>query len=298
MSVVATPIEDLVDQLDVLFQNTLDRLESQTRDAIIIDRALRQLLEQHESDESILNWNPEKAISPKLAFRALALKVIHQADQAITREAPISPLDYEDLLTWPDEPRRRSHGGNVADEFLKRIEYARNKSLGEFWQQFQTRIAPDRDPALAQITAVTDMLAAFAVELPNEHLIPFSRAANGAYVVPHALRRGDSDLEWVIRPEQMNAIARANHALATMCQLKGEGLFASLILEMNTTLHNKLKTSFNQYAPNDQFLAGGVLSLRLQRDHVDFRMSKPLYDIVLETMRPVRGLHFVSTPKL
>lgn len=298
MSTVAAPIDDLVGRLDVLYQNTLDRLESQTRDAIIIDRALRQLLDQRESDESILNWNPEKAISPKLAFRALALKIINQADQAITRESAINPLDYEDLLMWPDEPRRRAQGGSASDEFLLRIEYARSKTLADFWQQFQTRIAPDRDPALAQITAVTDLLGAFAVELPTEYLIPFSQASNGVYVLPHGLKRGEADLEWVIRPEQMNAIARANHALATMCQLKHQGLFAGLILEMNTTLHNKLKTSFNQYTPNDQYLAGGVLSLRLQRDHIDFRMSKQLFDIVGETMKPVRGLHFVSTPKL
>lgn len=298
MSATAAPIEDLVGRLDVLYQNTLDRLESQTRDAIIIDRALRQLLEQNESDDSILNWNPEKAISPKLAFRALALKIIHQADQAITREVAISPLDYEDLLMWPDEPRRRGQGSSASDEFLRRIEYARGKTLADFWQQFQTRIAPDRDPALAQITAVTDLLGAFAVELPNEYLIPFSRASNGIYVIPHALKRDEADLEWVIRPEQMNTITKANHGLATMCQLKHQGLFASLILEMNTTLHNKLKTSFSQYAPNDLFVAGGVLSLRMQRDHIDFRMSQPLFDIVAETMKPVRGLHFVSTPKL
>jgi hypothetical protein len=298
MSAVVAPIEDLVDQLDVLYQNTLDRLESQTRDAIIIDRALRQLLDQNESDESILNWNPEKAISPKLAFRALALKIIHQADQAITREVAISPLDYEDLLMWPDEPRRRGQGSSAADEFLRRIDYARNKTLADFWQQFQTRIAPDRDPALAQITAVTDLLGAFAVELPNEYLIPYTRASGGIYVLPHAIKRGPADLEWVIRPEQMSAIARANHGLATMCQLRHQGLFATLILEMNATLHNKLKTCFNQYTPNDLYVAGGVLSLRLQRDHIDFRMSQQLFEIVAETMKPVRGLHFVATTKM
>jgi len=289
-------LDALVRQLDILFQNTLDRLESQTRDAIIIDRTLRQLLDQNETEESVINWDPEKAISPKRAFRSLALRLIHEADQAVTRDSTINSLDYEDLLAWPDEPRRRA--GSAADEFLKRIEYARAKSLAGFWAQFQARIAPDRDPLQAQITAISDLLTAFAVELPSQYIVPFAHIGDGVHILPLGLKRAEQDLEWVVKAEVMNTIAKANHALATVCQLNREGTLAALILEMNSTFHNKLKASFRQYAPADQFLAGGVLSLRMQRDHIDFRLSRRLFEMVLASMKPVRGLHFVPTPRI
>lgn len=288
-------LDDLAKQLDIVFQNTLDRLEVQTRDAIIIDRALRQLLDQNETDESIINWDPERAISPKLAFRALALRLIHEADKAVTREATINSLDYEDLLAWPDEPRRRVN--SAADEFLIRIEHARTKSVAEFWHQFQARIAPDRDPIHAQISATSDLLSAFAVELPTEFIVPFVPIGEGIHILPFGLKRQKDDLEWVIHQDVMNNVFRTNHALATICLLHKETMLSTLILEMNTAFHSKMKTTFRQYTPNEQFLAGGVLSLRMQRDHIDFRLSRPLFDMVQQAMSPVRGLHFVNTPK-
>jgi len=287
---------ELAKQLDLVFQNTLDRLEAQTRDAIIIDRALRQLLEQSETDESIINWDPERAISPKLAFRSLALRLIREADKAITRTSAISPMDYEDLLSWADEPRRRT--GSATEDFLKRIEYARAKKLIAFWAQFQARIAPDRDPIQAQIHAIGDLLQSFAHELPNEFVIPCSKISTELTIVPMALHRGDEDLEWVVKSESLNNVAKANHALATICQLQQQPLLASLILEMNATFHSKLRTSFMQYSPDEQFLAGGIMSMRMKRDHIDYRMSNQLFAIIRTTMAPIRGLHFVNAPKL
>ena len=45
-------INRLASELDVVFQQALDRMESQTRDAIFIDHTLRQLLDQAASDDS------------------------------------------------------------------------------------------------------------------------------------------------------------------------------------------------------------------------------------------------------
>lgn len=291
----ATDLVALAGQLDEVFQRTLDRLETQIRDALLIDRELRLLLEQNESDESIINWDPERAISPKYAFRSLALRLIKEADTAVTRESAISPLDYEDLLNWVDEPRRRS--GMPTQDVLLRVEYARQKRLATFWTQFQARIAPDREPMVAHITAIEDLLSSFAVSMPTEYVIPFSRISAETLIIPFALQRRDEDLEWVVREDVMGKIAKANHAIATICQLQHESVFASLILEMNATFHNKMRTGFQQYTPDDHFLAGGVLSMRMKRDHIDYRMSPQLFDLLKATMSKVRGLYFVHAPK-
>lgn len=289
-------IDELVGKLDGIFQDTLDRLESQARDAVLIDKAIKQLLDQHDSDEDIMNWDPEKAISPKNAFRALALKLIHASDKANTRTVSVSPLDYEDLLAWPDEPRKRN--GSHVEELFQRIEYARAKSLGAFWDQYRTRIAPESDPVQAKISAVTDLINAFAIGMPHEFIVPFSPRGQGAYVMPFSLRRAPHELEWVIRNDTLCAIARANHALATICQLNSAGTLAALILEMNSALHSKLKSSFRKYQPGELFIAGATVSLVMHREHIDFKLSKDMFALVRDAMQPVRGLHFVNTPKL
>ena len=47
-----TRIDQLIHELDVVYQGTLDRLEVQARDAVLIDKALRQILDQgDEADQ-------------------------------------------------------------------------------------------------------------------------------------------------------------------------------------------------------------------------------------------------------
>lgn len=288
-------LQGLVEQLDTLYQNALDRLEAQTNDAIGFDRDLRRLLDQSETDESIVNWDPERAISPRLLYRSLALRLIKQSDAAVTRDVAISPMDYEDLLSWSDEPHPRS--GNHKQDLLRRIQYARTKRLATFWSQFQARIAPDRDPVQARITALSDLLCVFAIEQPAKYIVPYSPLLSGVVIVPFALKRVDGDLDWVVKQETMTLISKANHALATICQLGQSSLMATLILEMNTTIHSKLRSSLYKYSPNEQFLAGGMLSTRLRRDYIDYRMSPELFSHFRASLGTVRGLCFIDSPR-
>lgn len=280
-------------ELDTVYLQALDRMESQTRDAMLIDKTLRQLLDQRESDESILNWDPARAISPRLAFRSLALRLIHESTRVKTRQVDVNRQDYEDLLAWSDAPKRR-HGKPVED-FLDCIEHGRTKRLSEFWQSLRSRISPDADPVQARINATADLLGAFSVQLPTEHIVPFIPINRDQTIVPYQIGRDEADLEWVITQTALDDISRVNHAISTLCQLAGHDLYSTLILEMNMSFHQRMRSSFNRYRPQESFPAGGVVSMRLHRDNVDFRFSGEIFELVLAALSPIRGLHFVQS---
>lgn len=290
-------ISSLIRDLDILYQSALDRLESQARDAVIIDKALRQILDQPDEDAPVLNWNPERAISPRAAFRALAQQVVHAAGATVTRaDNAITTLDYDDLISWPDEPKRQP-GESPAHELFRRIEYARSKSLRGFWNRFVVRIAPDSDPDAARLSAATDLVGAFGVETPDRLLIPY-RARDPYRTLLLPFHRRPDDIEWTVHAPALVNITRANHALATLCRVNGEAQVAAAIHEVNGSLHSRMKTSFRQYRPREAFLAGDYLVMQFGRDHVDYRLGTRLWELVWDTLpQTCHSLQFVDAPE-
>ena len=291
-----TRIDQLIHELDVVYQGTLDRLEVQARDAVLIDKALRQILDQGDEADAVLNWNPERAISPRGAFRALANQVVKAAQTTATREdTAITTLDYEDLLSWPDEPKRLP-GEAPSSELFRRIAYARNKSLRKFWNSFVVRIAPDRDPATALMTAASDLATAFGIEAPTHLLLPF-RHQDPFRTLLFPFNRSQGDLEWTVHQPAMLNLIRANHALSTICRVNGDGSAATAIHELNGNLQSRMKTSFRQYKPRDSFIAGDLLNLQFGRDHVDFQMGVRVWELVWQALpEHVPELQFVDAP--
>lgn len=293
----ADHISTLIRDLDILYQSALDRLESQARDAIIIDKALRQILDQPDDDASVLNWNPERAISPRAAFRALAQQIVHAADGTVTRnDNAITTLDYEDLLSWPDEPKRLP-GQSPTHELFRRIEYARSKSLRGFWNRFVVRIAPDKDPQAALLSAATDLVDAFGVEMPDRLLVPY-RAREPFRTLLLPFHRSPEDIEWTVHAPALVSMTRANHALATICRVHGDSSVAAAIHEVNGALHSRMKTSFRQYRPRETFLAGDYLHMVFSRDHVDYRLCNRIWERVWEALpQNIQALQFVDAPE-
>jgi len=290
-------ISTLIFDLDILFQSALDRLESQARDAVIIDKALRQILDQPDEDASVLNWSPERAMSPRTAFRALAQQVVQAADATVTRnDNAITTLDYEDLISWPDEPKRLP-GQSPTHELFRRIQYARTKSLRDFWNRFVVRIAPDRDPAAAILSAATDLVSAFGVEMPDRLLVPYrSKAPYRTLLLP--FHRTPEDIEWTVHAPALVKLTRANHALATICRVHGDTSIAAAIHEANGALHARMKTSFRQYRPRETFLAGDYLHMQFCRDHVAYRLGNRIWERVWEALpQHIHSLQFVDSPE-
>jgi hypothetical protein len=290
-------ISTLIYDLDVVFQSTLDRLESWARDALIIDKAIRQILDQPDEDDSVLNWNPERAMSPRHAFRALAQRVVQAADETLTRtDNAITTLDYEDLLNWPDEPKRQP-GQPLAHELFRRIEYARRKTLRAFWNRLSVRIAPDRDPEAARISATSDLVSAFGVETPERMLVPYrSRESFRTLLLP--FNRTIGDIEWTVHAPALVNMTGANHALATLCRLDGDATVAASIHELNGSLHSRMKTSFRQYKPRETYFAGDHLQIVLCRDHVDYRLGERVWSRVWDALpSSSMDLQFVDSPE-
>lgn len=268
--------EKLILELDGVYQESLVRLESQTRDAMFIESALRKLLDQSPGDDAVLEWDPQRAMNPKIAFRSIALRIIEVARNDVTRGLGITKIDYEDLLTWTDEPIRK---GTSSENFLAYIEYAKDKTLKEFWQRLQARIQPDKDPEMSARQAVSDLMNAFAITFPKQVVIPFTRI-NNMHALSLSLRRCTDDLALVISPTQLQSIVRANHAISTLLILNAKTSAAEQIYEATNSIQNRMSSNYFMYKHKDTFFAGSSLQIRFMREYVNYSMHPSVFDLV------------------
>jgi hypothetical protein len=268
--------EQVIRDLDVLYQSTLDRLATQARDARLIDIALRRILDQDDSSAPTLEWDIERAMSPRTAFRSLALKLVEHMQGSVDREVALSPIDYDDLLVWPIEPRRL--GMTATDDFLQRIELARRYRLADFWIELSNRVSPHLSPDDAQRRAGTDLALAFVRELPHDSVIPvFDTEQWRTMSLP--IHRDDGEPEWILPNQTVHQMTRTNHALSTLAELGKEGRSAKHIRECTQTMSSSVKKTFRQYEPKQTFHAGGAMRIELTRDTVDYRLTPKLFDL-------------------
>lgn len=272
----STKHDALVEDLDALYQESLVRLENQTRDAMFIDSAIRRLLDQAPGDDSVIEWDPKRAMNPRLAFRSIALRIVEESRKDVTRGLGITKIDYEDLLVWTDEPQRK---GTVSESFLAYIEYARTKTLKEFWHRLQARIRPDQDPETSAQQAVADLMNAFAIVLPKQVVIPYTRVLSKD-ALSLSLQRQEHDLELVISPVQLQNIIRANHAICTLLLLHNKTPAAEHIYEVTNSIQNKMKSNYCQYQHKDVYHASSTMQIRFMRENVNYAMEDFVFDIV------------------
>jgi hypothetical protein len=271
-----TDSQQLIADLDHVYQSTLDRLASQARDAHMLDLALRRILDQEDDDARILDWDVERAMSPRTAFRALAMKLVEHLQGSVQREIALSPIDYEDLLTWPLEPRRL--GVTPVDDFLHRVQRARQYRLADFWVELTNRVTPHLSPDSATKRAGTDLAIAFVRELPHTAVIPVRNVAL-ARTLGLPIQRQDQDPDWILPAATLHLMTRANHALSTVAELGDQGKVARHIRECTSVMAGKVKAAFRQYEPKDSFHAGVDLTIELSRDCVDYRLSPRLFEL-------------------
>lgn len=266
----------LITELDILYQSTLDRLEAHVRDVHIIDHALRRILDQGDSESAVLEWDIERAMSPRAAFRALALRLVEHMQSNVQREIALSPIDYDDLLIWPREISPAN--GTTVHHFLAKVQAARGFSLRQFWADLSNRVAPDRDPEAATDRAANDLAMAFTRQLTTDLIVPVN-SRYGRHALPMEIMRQQGDSEWVLPGHTITMVTRANHALSTLLQLARENKVAAHIKECTTTFNAKIRERFRQYAPAEAYFAGDDLRIELTRDSVDYHMSDKLYSL-------------------
>lgn len=284
-------ILELAEKLDAIYQETLDRLEQQTRDSVIIDQALRRLLDQ-DGDQSVLQWDPERAMPPHAAFRALALKLIERAHAVASNDFPLLEVHYADLLSWSGEPRR--YELPPSEQFIARINYARAQSLRSFWLKLSTRLAPETRPRDAEIEAVTDLVACFGKEVPEAVLIPTVRHEHAVALV-QLLPRGFREQAYSMSPGNLERLCCGVQSISTLLLLERRLKSATALNEAMAALTGKLRTHFNQYAHKDTYFWSEHGTIVLFQDHVQLRIPVDLFPAIQAAVgRHVHNPQFVG----
>ena len=269
----------LVDELDTLFQSALDRMQEQARDAYVLEQALKRALAD-DSSASVLGWDIERAITPLAAYQALAHRIIRQMPTELGLAAPPEAHHYQDLLVWPDEPRRTD---DIHKDFQRKIDYARKVTLRNFVDLIVARFAPDKAPATSSVCVARDLLRAFVVELPRDVVVPVQRNPD-TIMVPLIIRRREHEVSWVMPIRTTQLVARTNYALATLARLTGKHVVAQRMGEMTHDFLQAMRRSFRQYEPNQTFYGGAEARIELAADCVDYTISPALYDLAHDVM--------------
>lgn len=265
----------LAQQLDEVYQQALTRLAQQTRDSILIDQALRRLLDQTSEDASVLQWDPERAMPPHSAFRSLALKLIERAHALTSNEFPLLETHYADLLSWSAEPKR--YDLSPADQFLARIAFAREQTLSSFWEKLKTRLSPQSNPYRSERNAVVDLVQCFGTEVPEAVLLPkLSFPSTTALVLK--LPRAFKEHPFSMSPSNAERLNCAVQSVSTLLLLARHQKAATGLNEGMGMLSGKLRGNFSQYAHKDTYYCGLTGSMVLFEDHIQLRIHHELFE--------------------
>jgi hypothetical protein len=288
-------IESTVRELDALYAQSLDRLEAHAADAEAMDRRIRQILDRPDSDASILDFTPQLSISPRLAFRSLAMQLVKVAvDQGLTPRE-VSALDYDDLLSWETEPAR-TLGMSIADEVAMKVAYARTRSLRSFWEHYTVRVSPNRDPKLSANVSVRDLVQSVAIDLPEAIVVPyFERDTYRSLTMK--IPKSIGELEWVLHPPAISGLSRTLHAFVTLCRARGQASAAELMQDLAHIIQTTLKQNHYRYQPRSMFYAGDVLRIQMNRDHIEFCFYPDVFALIKQEMTALTDIIFVKAPR-
>lgn len=290
-AVIAPDIDAMVDELDELYRQALDRLEVQATDVLALDDEIKRVLQRSAQNERILEWDPERAMPPHTAFRALALQIIQRASTELPSETPLLESHYSDLLTWNEEP---TSAKTIRDQIAARIEFARGRSLRDFWTRLQTRIKPHDNPKASLRRAIDDFVLTIGQPVPEAILVPtFFHRESFALCLEFNRERGE--MEYTVTPRQLQQIFAVGHSLATLLLLQGLHKPAIGINEALAASSNRLRANFGLYAHRDQYPGGTELLLRLHKDHVQFICTPFLFELLSKALsQPYPNVQFVD----
>lgn len=272
-------LDALVEQLDRLFQSALDRMETQARDAHVLEQALKRIL-CDASPTSVLGWDVEKAITPIAAYRALALRIIDRLPAELGLAHALQRHQYIDLLDWPDAPKRT---GDLLKDYEAQIRYARRVSLRGLIDQVLARFAPDTNPSLSATCAAVDLLRAFAIPLQQSLVVPVQDEKH-AIVFPMLIQRTEDEERWVLPQRTAQRMARAHYAIGTLATLDGTPVVAQRMAEMTRDLQAFVTQYFGVYEPDKTFRGGAEVAMRMRADWIDYEVSERIAGILRRAM--------------
>ena len=273
-------LDDSVDTLDGIYQDILNALERQARDAISVNANLTELFAaQHaQSRSQVLDWSAERAVTPFDAFRQLAERLMSELRPMLDPAGSLAAVPYQDLIEWPDVPAH----GDPNQRLLATIEFARQRSLRTFFNEVRARFQPEKMPGNANQLAINDLMTGFCVEQPDLVVLPMKRSSGACMFT---LRLIKSPLAMHINKQNLNILLRVNAAIATLARLEGKHKLATTLNEGSASMLLKLTSRQFQYEDNDRHHFADDMIVVMRPDHLQYHMPVQLSELITAAFR-------------
>jgi len=266
---------ELADELDVLFQRTLDQLESQIEQGDALESDLHELL-GIEGNAALLNINPERSINPQATYRALADRLVQYMRPRLDPRGTRNQVRFDDLCVWLDEPLRM--GFSQTEYLLRKIRFARGKSLRDLHQHILLRLTPESMPEDAATNACQELIRTLCVEVPPAIIIPVKETPPGT-VLYMVLKRTDGDLSFHLSAYEIDRLAQSLLAFSTLAALAKNNEAANELTEAANSLRERMKRSKQQYEDKESIGAGRFVTLKMRRETIEFHVDTMLMNL-------------------
>ncbi|MHB8742788.1 MAG: hypothetical protein ACYC9L_06635 [Sulfuricaulis sp.] len=260
---------ELADELDVLYQRCLDLLQTQIEQADAIESELHELVGV-EGHAPLLDINPERAIHPQAIYRVLAERLIQHMRPILDPRGARAATRFDDICVWLDEPLRL--GLPLSEYLLRKVRFARGKSLRDLHQHILLRLTPESMPEDAAANACQELIRTLCVEVPPAIVIPVKETPP-ATVLYMVLARKPGDLSFHLSAYQIDRITQTLLAFATLAALDGNHPAATAINEASNNLRVRLQRAKSQYEDKESLAAGRWLTIKLRKDTIEFHVE-------------------------
>jgi hypothetical protein len=283
---------ELADELDVIFQRSLDLLETQLEQAEAIEKDLHDGLKL-EGTSPLLGINPERSINPQGVYRVLADRLIQAVRPRLDPLGKRASVLFMDLIEieWRDEPLRL--GLSLTEYLLRKVRFARGKSLRDLHQHILLRLTPESMPEDAATTACQELILTLCVEVPPALVIPM-KDVPPITVLYMVLGRKEGDLQFHLTAYQLDRIAQSLLAFAQLAALDGNNAIATEMNEAANSLRERFKRSKNLYEDREKITAGSALKLILRKDTIEFHVDVSLMTLFrTQALENMNRLEFI-----
>lgn len=280
---IAEELAPLVTKLDALYQEVLDKIETQVAEASQINAELSDAVGLGVGGETLLKWDPELALSPKAAYKSFTEVLAKKAAPLFfSNRVQRSSYRYQDLVDWA-MPYSRAR---MSQQELQtaRMHYARTRTVSAFFNELTIRFAPQSCPDQAADRATSELARIFSVSTPIGTVIPVLRGEAPAIFVYQMYHR-DDEMIWHLAQRHYTAIVKAANSIATICLLNEHGGAAVAIGEMLNQLDAKMAKAHGQYEDGDGLFAGNVLRVVMHRDTADFQVGETVHALLDKSLR-------------
>lgn len=266
---------ELADELDVIFQRSLDLLETQIEQAEAIENDLGGSLGVG-GNAALLGIHPDRSINPQGIYRTLADRLVQHMRPLLDPRGTRNECRFDDLCVWIDEPLRS--GLSQTEYLLRKVRFARGKSIRDLHQHVLLRLAPEAMPEDAATNACHELIRTLCVEVPPAIVIPLKESPP-VTVLYMVIGRKDGELSYHLTAHQIDRIIQSLLAFATLAALDGNNTAANDLNEAANSMRERMKRTKSQYEDKETIAAGRFLTLKLRKETIEFHVEPSLMNL-------------------